>query len=149
MSRAEWDPLRELSKVQERMNRLFETALGRTDFDAGGGIDTWTPIADVHEADSCLVLSLELPGVDQKDIELRVEGDELIVEGERHMNPESPKGEQFHRVERSYGKFSRRFAMPSTVNRDAVEAAYRNGVLQITLLKKSSKQPGPIRVSIT
>ena len=148
MPQAEWDPLKELAKVQDRMNHLFESALARTNFDAGGGIDTWTPTADVHETDSHLVLSLELPGVDQKDIDLRVDGDELVVEGERRMTRETSKGEQFHRVERSYGKFSRRFAVPSTVNRESVAAVYRNGVLQITLPKKGSKQPGPIRVSI-
>jgi HSP20 family protein len=148
MSRADWDPLKELAVVRERMNRMFETAIARTNFDAEGGFDAWTPLADVHESAERLTLQLELPGVDQNDIELHIEADELLVRGERRLDRERD-GEQFHRVERSYGKFARRFALPSTVDRGAVAAQYRNGVLTITLPKKDGANRGPIRVSIT
>ncbi len=138
--------MKELAKVQERMNSLFETAMARTDFDTGGGLGAWVPTADVYETDAALVFCLELPGLSLEDIDLRLEGDELIVEGERRILGE--RGEQFHRVERSYGKFARRFAIPSAVERDSVEAKYENGVLIVTLARKTGAQPGPIKVEI-
>ena len=147
MSQAEWDPLKDLAGVQERMNKLFESALARTNFDAEGGIGAWSPLADVHETAESLCLYLELPGVDQKDIDLRLEGDELLVQGERKMEREDA-GEQYHRVERSYGKFARRFALPSNVDRGSVAAVYRDGVLKVTLSKKENAARGPIRVAI-
>ena len=146
MSQGQWDPMKELAKVQERMNNLFESAMARTDFDTGGGLGAWVPTADVYENDSSLIFCLELPGLSLQDIDLRLEGDELIVEGERRILGE--RGEQFHRVERSYGKFARRFAIPSAVDRDSVVAKYENGVLIVTLAKKSGAQPGPIKVEI-
>ena len=146
MSQAQWDPMKELAKVQERMNNLFESAMARTNFDTGGGLASWIPTADVYETDSALVFCLELPGLSLEDIDLRLEGDELIVEGERRIAGE--RGEQFHRVERSYGKFARKFAIPSAVQRDSVEASYDNGVLIVTLARKTGAQPGPIKVEI-
>jgi HSP20 family protein len=148
MAQTEWDALKELKKVQARMNSLFENALARTNFDADGSVGAWMPVADVCESDECLTVSLELPGVEQADIEVRVVGDDLVVEGERRMGRETSEGEQFHRVERSYGPFSRRFPLASTLDRDSVAATYENGVLTVTIVKKSGKHPGPIRVSI-
>lgn len=148
MAQAEWDPLKELTKVQARMNRLFESALARTDFDAEGGIGAWAPTADVYETGSALVLELELPGLTLDDIELRMDGDELVVEGERRMDREGSGGEQYHRVERSYGKFARRFPIPSIIERGSVQARYRNGVLTVTLAKKADAPAGPIKVTI-
>jgi HSP20 family protein len=146
MAQGEWDPLKELAKVQERMNSLFDSALARKNFDAGGELGSWAPTADVYETDDRMVFCLELPGLRLEDIDLRLEGDELIVKGERRMEGEG--GEQFHRVERSYGKFARRFPIPSAVERDSVEAKYDNGVLTVALAKKSGAQPGPIKVPI-
>jgi len=148
MAQTEWDALKELKKVQARMNNLFENALARTNFDADGGVGAWVPVADVHEAEDRLTVSLELPGIDRDDIEIGVVGDDLVVEGERRMGRETAEGEQFHRVERSYGPFSRRFALASTLDRESVDATYKDGVLTVTILKKSGKHPGPIRVSI-
>jgi HSP20 family protein len=148
MAPSEWDALKELKKVQARMNSLFESALARTNFDAEGGLGAWSPVADVLEGDSRIVISVELPGVEHSKIDVRVDGDDLVLEGERHMGRESAEGEQFHRVERSYGSFARRFSLPSTVDRDSIEAVFRNGVLRITLAKRSGKNPGPIRVAV-
>ena len=148
MAQGKWDPLKELVGVHKRMNELFESALARTDFDAKEGVGAWSPEADVYETPEALRLDLELPGLDQRAIELRVDGDELVVEGERRMDREAP-AEQFHRVERSYGKFSRRFRLPSTVDRDQIQAKYRNGVLAIVLPKKDSARPKAIKVPIT
>lgn len=147
MSQGVWDPLKELTTVRERMNKMFEAALARTNFDADGGVGAWVPVADVYESPEELTLYLELPGLDQQDIDLRLEGDDLLVQGERRMDREE-SGEQFHRVERSYGKFSRKFPLASTVDRDSVQAVYRDGVLKVVLQKKGSTGPGPVRVTI-
>jgi HSP20 family protein len=143
----DWDPLKELLTVQKRMNKLFESALERTDFDAQDEVDSWTPVADVYESPEALVLCLELPGLEQEQIALRVEADELVVSGERLIDRERPE-EQFHRVERAYGKFSRRFHLPSTVDRENVEATYRDGLLRVSLKHRGKKQDGTIHVAI-
>ncbi len=144
---ADWDPLKELMTVQKRMNKLFESAMARTDFETHEEVDTWTPVCDVYEASDKLVLCLELPGLEQDQINLTIDGDELVVAGERVIDRETPE-EQFHRVERSYGKFSRRFHLPSTVDRDSVEASYRDGVLRVTLPDRSEKQERAIKLEI-
>jgi HSP20 family protein len=143
----EWDALSELLNVQKRMNSLFESALARSNFETQDGFDSWTPVCDAFATEQGLVLYLELPGLEQNLIDLRVEGDDLIVEGERKMEREQ-EGERFHRVERSFGKFSRRFHLPSTVDRDAVQASYREGVLKVELPNRGKKHPESIKVSI-
>jgi HSP20 family protein len=143
----EWDPLKELVTVQKRMNKLFESALARTDFETQDDVDSWTPSCDVYETPEALVLYLELPGLEQEQIELRLDGDELVVAGERKIDREQP-GEHFHRVERSYGKFSRRFHLPSSVDRETVEASYRNGLLRVSLANKGPRPARTIRVAI-
>jgi HSP20 family protein len=146
-AKTKWDPLKELMTVQKRMNQLFETALARTDFGTRDEFDTWTPVCDAFETPEAVVLCLELPGLEQAAIDLRLEGDELVVSGERKMERGAP-GEHFHRVERSYGKFSRRFRVPSSVSRDSVSASYRDGVLRVTLPNGKPRQDAPIRVTI-
>ncbi len=141
------DPLRELAAVQKRMNKLFESALGMADFEALEEPDCWTPVCDVFETPDSLVICLELPGLEQRQIDVNVEGNELVVSGERGIERERP-GEHFHRVERSYGKFLRRFHLPSTVDRTAVEASYRDGLLYVTLAGRRHDPPEPIRVPI-
>lgn len=147
MAQGDWDPLKELAGVRERMNKLFESALARTNFDAEGDFGAWTPAADVFETDEQLVLALELPGLDPDTIDLRIEDDGILVQGERSMQG-GGAGEQFHRVERSYGKFARRFPLPSHADRGAVQAAYRDGVLEIRVGKRGEGVTGPIRVAI-
>jgi HSP20 family protein len=129
------------------MNKLFESALGMADFDAQDGPDTWSPVADVYETPQALVICVELPGLEQDMIDVRVDGDELVVSGQRETERE-PAGERFHRVERPYGKFLRRFHLPSTVDRQNVEAAFRDGVLRVSLPNRAQQQAPTIRVSI-
>jgi HSP20 family protein len=144
----DWNPLKELLNVQKRMNSLFESALARTDFETGDGIDSWIPVADVMETQQSMIIELELPGMEQDQIQLKIEGDELIVSGERTMDRDQA-GEQYHRVERSYGKFSRRFRLPSTVRRDAVDANFKHGMLHIEIPNHPNQAPGPIQVNIS
>jgi HSP20 family protein len=147
MPRGDWDPLKELAAVRERMNNLFESALARTNFDADGDIGAWTPAADVYETEEELVLALELPGLDPTGIDLRVEEGSLLVQGDRSMQG-GGAGEQFHRVERSYGKFARRFPLPPQADRGSVSAVYRDGVLRVKVGKRGDGARGPVRVEI-
>lgn len=142
-----WDPMQDLMTVQKRMNQLFENALARTEFDAADGPDSWTPVGDVYETGESLVVSLELPGVEQSHIDVRIDQDDLVVEGERTMQREAA-GERFHRVERSYGKFSRRFRLPSSVDRGGIQAVLRDGLLRVTLPKQADAGPVSLKVSI-
>jgi HSP20 family protein len=144
---SDWEPLSELQHVQKRMNDLFESALA-SNFETQDGFDSWTPVCDAYATAGSLVLCLELAGLEQENIDLRVDGDELVVEGERMMEREH-EGEHFHRVERSFGRFSRRFHLPSTVDREAVQATYSNGVLRIELPNSGSARPEPIKVEIS
>lgn len=143
----EWNPIQELAGMQRRMNKLFEAALARTDFDAEGSVGVWVPPADVFETADSVRVYIELPGLGQDHIRVRVERDELVVEGERPMEREQP-GERFHRVERSYGQFSRRFRLPADTDLGSVAASYRNGVLEISLGRAAGSEPRSIPVAI-
>jgi HSP20 family protein len=146
---ADWNPLSELMGVQKRMNQLFESALTRSEIEAQDGLGVWTPVSDVYEnAEGALVFCLELPGVEQESIDVRIDDDELVIEGRRDMDREQD-GEQFHRVERSYGRFSRRFRLPSKVDRSSVDATFKEGVLRITLPTHDGPSVGPIQVPVS
>ncbi|HXV77511.1 MAG TPA: Hsp20/alpha crystallin family protein [Candidatus Polarisedimenticolaceae bacterium] len=146
---ADWNPLSELLGVQKRMNQLFESALTRSEIEAHDGLGVWIPVCDVYEnAGGTLVVGIELPGIDRRSIDVRIDDDELVIEGCREMDRER-EGEHFHRVERSYGKFSRRFRLPSKIDRESVTAAYKDGVLTVTLARRDGAKPGPIQVSVS
>ena len=147
MKRVESDPLKELAGVQHRMNRLFESAMARTNFEAEGGLCAWSPVADVVETEEAVLFWLEVPGLDQRDLEVRIEEHELVVAGELRPDREET-AEQFHRIERSSGRFSRRFPLPSDVDRQSIHAQYRGGVLRITVRKSTAERAGPIRVPV-
>jgi HSP20 family protein len=147
MKRGDPDPLEELAGVQHRMNRLFESALARTDFEAEGGFGAWSPVSDVAETAEALHFWLELPGLDQRDLDVRIDGDELLVAGQ--LPPDrGESGEQYHRVERSSGRFVRRFPLPPDVDRESIDAQFRGGVLRIRVAKRSQERAGPIRVPV-
>ncbi len=145
--RSEWDPMTDLMSVQKQMNRLFESALGKVGFDADAGLGAWAPAADVYDEPGRRVFCLELPGLSLDDIGVRIDADELIVEGDRRMERDHP-GEQFQRVERSYGKFMRKFRLPSNVDRGSVRARYRDGVLTIGLDRNDDVEPERFEVAI-
>ncbi|MDH3627854.1 MAG: Hsp20/alpha crystallin family protein [Acidobacteriota bacterium] len=147
MAQKERDPLDEMLGVQKRLNNLFENALTRTEFEAHGGLEYWTPVADIFAADDTFQVFLELPGLQQDQIELRIDGEQLVVEGERRAEREAD-GRRFHRVERSSGRFMRRIDLPADADRDQIDAAFENGLLQVTLPRTRNPKPGPIRVKI-
>jgi HSP20 family protein len=132
MSLRRLDPLQDLLSLQERMNRLLEESLKtRLDLEAGG--QGWQPLADVYETEAAFVVLLELPGVEQEDVEIQVDGEEVLVRGQRRLGPARP--ERYHRMERSYGTFSRSFRLPGEVDPEAVAAQFKDGLLRLEIQK--------------
>jgi HSP20 family protein len=140
-----WDPFRELSALQNRMNRLFEEQYGHGEESMTTG--AFVPPVDVYEDEHSIQLKLEAPGIDEKDLDIKVENNVLTVSGERKLENEE-KQENFHRVERRYGSFSRSFTLPNTVSTDDIQADYNSGVLKIRLAKRAEAKPKQIKVNI-
>lgn len=134
-----WDPFRDLSEIKAEMNRLFDTFFGRP---IRVGLDdrTWAPVVDVYETKDELVVSAELPGVNEKGIQVSMTGDLLTVKGERRHERET-KEENYHRLERFCGKFERNIPVPVPVESDKITATYRNGMLEIHLRKAEEVKP--------
>ena len=142
-----WDPFRGLSTVQEQMQRLFEDTLfrGRTDQSA---LTNWAPSVDIYETEQELVVKADLPDVDEKDLDVRVENNVLTIRGERKFD-NTVSQENYLRIERPYGPLGRSFSLANTVNTEAIEAEYRNGVLMLTIPKREEAKPKQIKVSVT
>lgn len=141
MSLIKWDPFREFNMLGERMGNF----LGRN-WEAPMSTTAWNPAVDIFENDNDIVIQAELPGLKAKDIELRIENNVLLLKGERRFEKET-KEENYHRVEREYGAFSRAFSLPVAVDGERVTAEYKDGVLKIVLPKKEEIKPKPIKVS--
>ncbi|HEY1464780.1 MAG TPA: Hsp20/alpha crystallin family protein [Terriglobales bacterium] len=141
-----WNPTSEFSTLQERINHLFRNSV------AGGPEEALTtanfaPPVDVYEDEHQVILKIEVPGVDEKDLDIRVENKTLTVHGERKFEKEE-KEENFRRVERQYGSFTRNFSLPATVDSESITADYDKGVLKITLAKKAEAKPKQIKVNV-
>ena len=140
-----WDPFREFSTLQDRMNRLFRDSFG--DREEALTTSTFAPAVDVYEDEHSVTLKIEVPGIDEKDIDVRVENNVLSVHGERKFEKEE-KEENFRRVERQYGSFTRSFTLPNTVDTDSIQANYDKGILKIQLAKKAEAKPKQIKVNV-
>ena len=148
-----WDPFREFVTLQSRMNRLFNSSAsdsygpeGTNDAEA---LSTarFVPAVDVYEDEHNVTLKIEVPGIDEKDIDVQVENNTLSVHGERKFEKEE-KEENYRRVERQYGSFTRTFTLPSTVDPEKIEASYDKGVLKIQLAKKAEAKPKQIKIGV-
>jgi HSP20 family protein len=151
MAIVRWEPFRDLVSLQERMNRLFDESFrgahrgsGEEDWMTGA----WAPSVDIYEQDGTIVLKAELPGIDPKDVDVRVENNILTLRGERKLDSEVKK-ESYHRVERSYGTFSRSFTLPNAIDTERIKAEYTDGVLRMTLPKKEEAKPKQISINVT
>jgi HSP20 family protein len=141
------DPFREFSALHDRMNRLFGNVYLRDEDVSGGG--TWVPAVDIYETEGRdLVIKAELPDMAREDLEVTVENDTLTLRGER-KRPTDIKDEQFRRVERQYGAFTRSFSLPNTVDASRVSADYKNGVLTLSLPFREDAKPRTITVNVT
>jgi len=144
MAITRWDPFREVAALQNRVNSLFR------DFNDGESSLTTTnfiPAVDIYEDEKRIVLKLEVPGIPEKDLDVTVENNTLVVKGERKFEKEE-REENFHRIERRYGSFSRAFTLPTTVETENIDAKYENGVLKLELKKKPEAQPKQIKVNV-
>jgi len=145
-----WEPLREFSAMQDRMNRmnrLFRESYSPEGPEEALTTTTFAPPVDIYEDEHTITLKMEVPGIDEKDIDVRIENTTLNVHGERKFEKEE-KEENFRRVERQYGSFTRSFTLPSSVDTGQVSAHYDKGVLKINLAKKAEAKPKQIKVSV-
>jgi len=142
-----WEPFREFSTLQDRMNRLFRESYSGEGRDETLSTSSFAPAVDVYEDEHKVTLKIEVPGIDEKDIDVRVENNTLTVHGERKIEKEE-KEENYRRVERQYGSFTRTFNLPQTVDNENVSATYDKGVLKISLPKKAEAKPKQIKVNV-
>lgn len=149
MALIRWDPFREISTLQERMNRLFSEVARRSPVAEEEIIQgAWIPPVDIFETGDSIVIKAELPGISKEDITLEVKENTLSIKGEKKFEKDV-KEESYHRVERSYGAFQRAFALPSTVQQDKVKAKFRDGILEVTIPKAEEAKPKQIKVDVS
>ncbi len=141
-----YDPFRDLRTLQDEMNRLFSSTFTR-----GGGSDeqmfggNWTPSVDIFENKDNIVLEAELPGLKPEDVNISIENNVLTISGERKFEKKD-EGDNFHRVERGYGSFTRSFTLPPTVSAENATAEFENGILHLTLAKREEAKPRRIEI---
>jgi HSP20 family protein len=146
MSIVRYDPFRDLRTLQEEVNRLFSTNLTRAfGDDESIGRGAWSPSVDIFENKDQIVLEAELPGMKQEDFDLSIENNVITLRGERRFE-KTQETDNYHRVERSYGSFTRSFTLPPTVSGEGATAEYNNGVLRVTLPKREEAKPRRIEV---
>lgn len=142
-----WAPFRNLDTLQEQMNRFFEDSMLRSPW-GESAITTWAPAVDIYEDGNQLVFKADLPDINEKELDLRIENNTLTLRGERKFEKKVEE-ENYLRVERRYGSFSRSFSLPNTVNTEAIKADYTNGVLTVILPKREESKPKQIKVAIS
>jgi HSP20 family protein len=148
MAIVRWEPFRDLMTTQREFDRLFKEAFNPFFGESDLSTRTWAPPVDIYENENDIVLKAELPGVDPKDVEVRVEDNTLYLKGERKFEKEV-KEENYHRVERSYGSFARSFSLPNSINAEKVKAEYKDGLLTLTLPKREEAKPKTIKIDVS
>src|SRR5881397_709511 len=146
MSIVRYDPFRDLRTLQEEVNRLFTGNLARAFDDEGIARGSWNPSVDIYENKDQIVLEAELPGMKREDFDLSVENNVITLRGERQFEKQDDS-DNYHRVERSYGSFTRSFTLPQTVSAEGATAEYSNGVLRVTLPKREETKARRIEIS--
>jgi len=144
MAITRWDPFREVATLQNRVNALFRDF---NDSESPMTTASFIPAVDIYEDEKKVVLKLEVPGIEEKDLDVSVENHTLTVKGERKFEKEE-KETNFHRIERRYGSFYRAFTLPTTIDTENVNASYNAGVLKLELTKKAEAQPKQIKVKV-
>jgi HSP20 family protein len=147
-----WDPLSEFASLQNRFNRLLNQpmpsfgGLGST-VEQPLSFSSFAPPVDIYEDEHSIMVQAELPGVDEKDVDIRLENNVLTISGERKLENEQ-KQDNFHRIERSYGRFTRSFTLPNTVDTEHINAQFENGVLKVTMAKREEAKPKQIKIGV-
>ena len=146
MALIRWDPFRDLLTLQDRMDRLFQDSMirnrGHEESLAPG---FWSPPVDIYETDEAVILKAELAGLSKNDVTIEVKNSTLVLRGERKFEKDI-KEENYHRIERSYGSFSRTFSLPQTVDHSKVAATFKDGLLEITIPKVKDARPKQIEI---
>jgi HSP20 family protein len=142
-----WDQSRGLTSLQDQVNRLFEHNFTH---DCSGHADlaTWAPAVDIYETENELVIKADLPDLQEKDIDVRVENNTLTIRGERKFDNDINE-DNYLRVERAYGSFMRSFSLPNTVSSENIRAEYRNGVLTLHMAKLEESKPKQIKITVS
>ncbi len=144
MALVRWNPFRELEDMQARLNRVIGEP-SRLDF--GFGMADWEPAVDIQETEGEFAVKADLPDVKKEDIKIELQDGVLAIEGERKQEKEE-KGKTYHRVERQYGQFVRRFALPSDVDASKVQADFKDGVLNVHLPKSSNGKSKAVEIKV-
>ena len=144
---SQWNPVREFTSLHDQVNRLFGSTLAdgnHKDTD----LATWAPAVDIYETEGELVVKADLPDLDEKDLDVRVENNVLTIRGERKFE-KNVREDNYLRVERTYGAFTRSFSLPNTIDSEQIHAEYRNGVLTVRMPKREESKPKQIKVSVS
>jgi HSP20 family protein len=147
MAITRWRPFKDLISIQNEMNRLFDDFFGRPFTRLEWTEEAWSPSVDVSETKDNVIVNAEIPGMNKEDVKVSVQDNVLILSGERKQEKEE-KNANYHRIERSYGSFSRSFTLPTSVQADKVKATYKDGILKITLPKTEEVKPKEILISV-
>ncbi|WDT77345.1 MAG: Hsp20/alpha crystallin family protein [Candidatus Manganitrophus sp.] len=147
MAIVKWEPLKDFVTLQDRMNQFLSDTLNNYDTENGRLVQDWVPAVDVYEDAEAIQLKAELPGMEMKEIEVRIENNALEIRGEKKIE-QTEKKENYHRIERVFGRFSRSFRLPNTVAQDKIKAKYDRGILTITLPKREETKPRSITVQV-
>ena len=138
-----WDPFDELTTLRNRMDRLWS----RMTTEGEAGEADWSPTSDIIETKDEIVIKAELPGIDEKNVDVQIEGGVLTIKGERNAEQETEE-KGYRRIERSYGSFLRAFTLPANVEPEKISAAFTNGLLEVHLPKKEGAKPQTIKVEV-
>jgi len=140
------DPFLNLANWQDQVSRIFESAFpGHSESSA---LTAWAPAVDIYETENELMLKADLPDVNEKDLDVRVENNMLTIHGERKFE-QKVKEENYLRLERTYGSFSRSFSLPNTVSTENIKAEYKNGVLTVEMPKRAESKPKQVKINVT
>src|SRR5208282_3435874 len=148
MAIVRFEPFRDLLTSQREYVRLLKEAFSPMSGETEVSTRSWAPPVDIYETEDAIVLKAELPGVDPKDVEVRVEDNNLYLKGERKFEKEV-KEQNYHRVERSYGSFARSFSLPNSISTDKVKAEFKDGLLTLTMPKREEAKPKTIKIDVT
>lgn len=147
MNMTVWNPFREMENILERYTHATGRGLG-SDIDTELNFAEWSPTVDIEESDTEYLIRADVPGVDKKDIDVRLDNGVLSITGEKHTEKETGKGTKHHRTERYNGSFARRFTLPTAVKTDKVDATYKDGVLSLTIPKAEEAKPKAIEIKV-
>jgi len=146
MALIRWDPFRDLLTLQDRMDRLFQDSMTRNrGYEESLAPGFWSPPVDIYETDEAVILKAELAGLNKNDVTIEIKNSTLVLKGERKFEKDI-KEENYHRIERSYGSFSRTFSLPQTVDHSKVGATFKDGLLEITIPKIRDARPKQIEI---